>query len=82
MANKPNIPDNMTIDEASNFWDEHDIFEFGNHKEIVVKFQLHKKHYVGISEELFKKIEKHARKNKIETELLIENWISERANQL
>ena len=32
----------MTIEEASEFWDEHDIFEFGDFKGVDVKFQLQK----------------------------------------
>ena len=38
----------MTIAEASDFFDEHDIFEFDEVREVKdIKFRLQKKKYVG-----------------------------------
>jgi hypothetical protein len=45
----------MILEEASDFFDEHDIFEFNNVKEVTdIKFILQKKKYVGLDMELFK----------------------------
>ena len=53
----------MTIAEASDFFDEHDIFEIGVVREAAdIKFSLQKKKYVGLDAELFKKILSKARK--------------------
>jgi hypothetical protein len=79
---KTKLPKNMTIEEASDFWDAHDIFEFGDFKEVDVKFQLHKKRYVGINEEIFAKIEAYAKKKKIKPETLIQEWVLEKTNNL
>ena len=39
----------MTITEASEYFDEHDIFEFEDVKEVTgVKFKLQRKKYVGL----------------------------------
>jgi hypothetical protein len=53
----------MTILEASDYFDEHDIFEFEAVREVTdVKFKLQKKKYVGLDMELFKKIKNKAKR--------------------
>lgn len=45
---KNSKPKGMTISEASNFFDEHDIFEFEDVCEVTdIKFDLKKKKYIG-----------------------------------
>ena len=49
----------MTISEASDFFDKHNIFEFDDVTEVKdVKFALVKKKYIGLDSELFQKIRK------------------------
>jgi hypothetical protein len=66
----------MTISEASDYFDEHDIFESENVREIAdIKFRLQKKKYVGLDMALFKKIESKAKKLHKSEELLINEWL-------
>ena len=45
--------DDISIYEASDFWDEHDFGEFRNVKEVSeIKFSLKKKRCVGIDKDL------------------------------
>ena len=69
----------MTIVEASNFFDEHDLFEFDDVKEVTdVKFNLQKKKYIGVDIELFKKIHNKAKKLYKNEDLLIQEWLMEK----
>lgn len=69
----------MTIAEASDYFDEHDMFEFEDVKEIKdIKFKLQKKKYVGLDMELFKKIRSKAKKLHKSEDLLIKEWLMEK----
>jgi len=69
----------MTIAEASDYFDEHDIFEFEDISEVTdIKFKLEKKKYVGLDMELFKKIRSKAKKLHKSEDLLIKEWLSEK----
>ncbi len=69
----------MTILEASDYFDEHDIFEFEDVREVTdVKFKLQKKKYVGLDMELFKKIKSKAKKLHKSEDLLIKEWLMEK----
>jgi hypothetical protein len=69
----------MTILEASDYFDEHDIFEFGDVREVTdIKFKLQKKKYVGLDMELFKKIRSKAKRLHKSEDLLIKEWLMEK----
>lgn len=69
----------MTILEASDYFDEHDIFEFEDVKEVTdIKFKLQKKKYVGLDMELFKKIKSKAKRLHKSEDLLIKEWLMEK----
>jgi len=69
----------MTISEISDFFDEHDIFEFTDVKEVTdIKFNLRKKKYVGLDIDLFKKIQTKAKKLHKSEDSLIQEWILEK----
>ena len=70
----------MTIAEASDFFDEHDIFEFDDVKEVSdIKFDLKKKKYIGVDAELYKKIKSKAKKLHTDEDTLIKKWLQEKA---
>jgi hypothetical protein len=70
----------MSIYEASAFWDEHDFSEFDDVQEIKnVKFRLMKKKYVGLDLGIYNKIRKKAKKLKMAEDVLINNWLREKA---
>ena len=76
---KKNKHKEMTILEASNYFDEHDIFEFENVREVTdIKFKLQKKKYVGLDMVLFNKIKSKAKKLHKSEDLLIKEWLLEK----
>ena len=69
----------MTILEASDFFDDHDIFESsGVREDSDIKFDLRKKKYVGVDMELFKKIRSKAKKLRVTEDILIREWLKEK----
>lgn len=69
----------MTISEASDFYDDHDIFEFEDIVEVKdIKFDLKKKKYVGLDMSLFEKIKNKAKKLHISEDMLIQEWLMEK----
>jgi len=76
---KKNKLKGMTISEASDFFDEHDIFEFEDVKEVTdIKFDLKKKKYLGVDIELYKKIRNKAKKLHTDEDTLIKKWLEEK----
>lgn len=75
---KASPPRDMTIAQASEFWDEHSLFEFDGTEEVDVKFKLKKKRYVGIDLQMFEKVKRRASRQKISPDALIESWIAEK----
>ncbi len=78
---KGRLPKNMSLEEAGEFWDEHDIFEFGHFPEVKVEFDLKKKRCVGIREEVFRLLESYARNEEVDIESLVEKWITEKIQE-
>jgi hypothetical protein len=69
----------MTIYEASDFWDEHDLATAEDVKETKdIKFELRKKKYIGIDEKLFSRIKTRARKLHKTEDVLINEWLDEK----
>lgn len=78
---KKNKYKEMTIMEASNFFDEHDIFEFSDVAEVKdIKFRLHKKKYIGLDIALFEKIQNIAKKQHTDEDTLIQKWLIEKVS--
>ena len=72
--------DDISIYEASDFWDEHDFGEFDDVKEVSeIKFSLKKKRYIGINNDLYVQIKTKAKMLKKPEEALINEWLSEKA---
>ncbi|MBI5048151.1 MAG: hypothetical protein HZB54_04305 [Deltaproteobacteria bacterium] len=69
----------MTISEASDFFDEHDIFEVADVVEVKdIRFALKKKKYVGLDMRLFEKIKSKAKKLHMSEDMLIQEWLMEK----
>ena len=69
----------MTIVEASDYFDEHDMFEFNNVKEEAdIKFKLKKKKYIGVDIRLYNKIKNKAKKLHTNEDTLINEWLKEK----
>ena len=70
----------MTIQQASDYWDEHDFTEFDDVAEVHdLEFNLKRKKYIGIEESLFSQIQKKARKLHKTKDALINDWLREKA---
>jgi hypothetical protein len=69
----------MSVLEASEYWDEHDFAEGGDIEEVKdLEFALRKKKYVGIDIRLYARIRKSARRLRVPEEVLINKWLRER----
>ena len=72
------IPDNMTIQEASEFWDTHSVADYPSN---IVQFEYKPEEqitFVAISNDLLAQLRKKAKKNGISTETLVNLWIQEK----
>jgi hypothetical protein len=69
----------MSIYEASDFWDEHDFAEFEDLEEVKeMRFALKKKKYIAMDMMLYKKIKQRARQLHKPEERLINEWLKEK----
>ena len=76
-----NNDENMSVYEASEYWDEHDFGEFEDIEETdEVKFSFKKKKYVGIDQDLYIRIKNKAMELQKPEEALINEWLSEKAD--
>lgn len=79
MANKIDpIPDNMTIHEASEFWDTHSAADYPSN---IVQFEYKPEEritFVAIADDLLNKLERRAKKSGISIETLVNLWIQEK----
>ncbi len=74
---------NMTVQEASDFWDNHTFDEFEDVTEVAdMRFRLTRKKYVGIEEKLYALIKKEAKKRRQSEEALVQEWLLEKAEAL
>ena len=82
MKRNKEIPE-MTIYEASDFWDDHDLTQMTDVQEVNdVKFSLVKKKYVGVDMEVYKKIRREAKKLKKNEDVLINEWLIEKTSRV
>ena len=69
----------MSLNEASDFWDEHDFGEFDDVREVSdIQFSLKKKKYVGIDVKLYDEIKNKAKLLNKSEDILINEWLSEK----
>ena len=72
--------EDMSMYEASGFWDEHDFTEFEDVKEVRdMEFALKKKKYISVDMMLYKKIRQRARQLHKTEDALVSEWLSEKA---
>lgn len=77
---KSKLIKDMSIYEASEFWDEHDFTEFEDTEEVkYLRVTIKKKKYVGVDMSLYNKIKNKARKLHITENDLINEWLMEKA---
>lgn len=72
------IPENMTIEEASEFWDVHSVADYSSH---LVQFEYSPEEritFIAIANSLLQQLDKCARENGISIETLVNLWIQEK----
>lgn len=80
MAENNQIKD-MSIHEASEYWDEHDFDEFGDVLEVKeLQFSFKKKKYIGVDRDLYATIKCKAKALNKSEDTLINEWLSEKAS--
>jgi hypothetical protein len=78
---KNNQKKDMSIYEASDYWDEHDFTEFNDVLEVKdLKFSFKRKKYVGVDMDLYAIIRRKAKALDKSEDVLINEWLSEKAN--
>ena len=79
MANKKDpLPENMTIEDASKFWDTHSIADYDSQ---VVRLEYKpegRTTFVAIADDLLRRLEKEAKRRGVSVETLVNLWIQER----
>ncbi len=79
MEKDENLRD-ISIYEASDFWDEHDFLEYDDVTEVdQIEFSIKKKRYVGIDKDLYARITSKAKILKVPEDALIHEWLIEKA---
>lgn len=72
------IPDHMTVNEASEFWDTHSIADYPSN---IVQLEYKPEEritFVAISNDLLGKLKNKAKKSGISMETLVNLWIQEK----
>lgn len=76
---KNKIPENMTLDEASEFWDEHSFLDYDNVQEVHFSVDLRKnRNYVNLNEDLIKQIRAIAYQKGTSSRVLVNQWLREK----
>ncbi|MDQ1354935.1 MAG: hypothetical protein QG657_5244 [Acidobacteriota bacterium] len=79
MKNKiESIPANMTVQEASEFWDTHSVADYPSN---IVQFEYkpdERVTFIAIANDFMKQLEKKAKKSGISIETLVNLWIQEK----
>lgn len=76
------LPDEMSIKEASNFWDSHSFFEFDDVQEVKFDVDIEgKKNYVLLDKEIAEKVEDISRKRKLSQHVLVNRLLKKSLEQ-
>ena len=79
---KPNLPENMTLKEASEFWDEHSFLDDDDIQEVNFEVNLKKEiHYFAVEKELAKKIREIAQRRGVSAETLVNLWLKSKLSE-
>ena len=72
------IPDDMSIEEASAFWDTHSVADYPSH---VVQMEYtpgERTTFVAIASDLLAQVEKRAKERGVSIETLVNLWVQEK----
>jgi hypothetical protein len=76
------LPDNMTLNEAADFWDKHSFLDYEDVEEVRFSIDLRRnRNYVDINEDLARQIRRIARQKGVSSRVLVNQWLREKATQ-
>lgn len=76
---KSKIPENMTLEEAAEFWDEHSAVDYDDVQEVHFSVDLRKNsNYVDLSDPLAKQIRMIAHERGVSPRVLVNRWLREK----
>jgi hypothetical protein len=77
------VPGDMSIQEASDFWDKHSFLDYDDFKEVDFEVDIKsEKNYFAIEKSLARKIYEIARSKGISSETLINLWVKEKLAEI
>ena len=79
-AEKDQIPDEMSIREASAFWDEHSVADYPSHVVELAYAPDDRITVVAIAADLAEVLKKRAQDNAVSVETLVNLWIQDKLN--
>ena len=77
-SKKKPILNNMTIDQASEFWDNHSIADYPSHVIQLEYIPGENTTFIAIENDLLILLEKQAKECGVSVEALVNSWIQER----
>ena len=76
---KDKIPENMTLEEAAEFWDGHSALDYDDVQEAHFSVDLRKnRNYVDLSDPLVKQIRMIAHERGVSSRVLVNRWLREK----
>lgn len=76
---KDSIPENMSLEEAAEFWDEHSALDYHDIQEVHFSVDLRKNsNYVDLSDPLAKQIRMIAHERGVSPRVLVNRWLIEK----
>ena len=76
---KNKIPENMTLEEAAEFWDEHSALDYDEVREVQFSVDLRKnRNYIDLSDSLAKQIRMIAHERGVSPRVLVNQWLREK----
>ncbi len=78
----PVVPDNMTLKEASRFWDKHSFLDYDDVQEVLFDVDLKKEiHYFAVEKDLAKEIHELAQRRGVTPETLVNLWLQSKLTE-
>ena len=72
------IPEEMTIEEASEFWDTHSVADYPSHVVQLEYAPEERVTFVAIANNLLTQVKRKAKENGVSVETLVNLWIQEK----
>ena len=73
------IPENMTLEEAAEFWDEHSALDYDEVREVQFSVDLRKnRNYIDLNDSLAKQIRMIAHERGVSPRVLVNQWLREK----